>query len=363
MRICYIAHGDHVHVDAYLNHFGERGHEVHLITLTPGRRRLYSTFNAGFKGQSKWIYLPAILKARKIVRSLAPNIVHAHYATSAGLAAYFIGIHPYVVTAHGSDVAVGVRSIIGRSGLRRIFGNAAWVNPVSDELREMILGLGIDPQKVDTLSFGIDTELFKFIARRFAAPMEPLRLVCTRRLGPVYQHATIIQSLAILTKREVNCALTLIGEGNLTEDLRKLAADLGVNDRITFSGALPNTMLPERLADHEVYLSASARDGTSVSLLEAFASGLYPIVSDIPANAAWIKHGGNGLLHEVGNPESLADCVLRFMRGREAACQAVRQNRETVEKQGNRRVNLAKLEGIYRRLCCGKRSALGLVQA
>jgi len=155
MRICYIALGKFPHVDPYLDYFSKRGHDVHFVALTPGPRRPVPTQEVGGNGAflrlcGKSTYIPAILRARKVVRLLCPDIVHAHYATSAGLAAYVCGIHPWVVTAHGTDVTLGVKSFLWRNLLRELFRKADCVNPVSNGLRQMVASLGIAPGKIET---------------------------------------------------------------------------------------------------------------------------------------------------------------------------------------------------------------------
>lgn len=361
VRICFIALGKFAHIDAYLDHFRERGHEVHFVALAPGPKRDVPTHNVGFsegflKLPGKWGYLPAMLRARKVVRSLAPDIVHAHYATSAGLAAYVCGFHPYLVTAHGTDLTQGIKSSVWRPILRWVFRNADCVNPVSSELRDMVFDLGISSHKVETLTLGIDTKRFSFKKPQSISAPAPLRLICTRRLEQVYDHRTIIDAMAILARRQIDFRLTFAGGGSLNEKLQMLATEQGIRNKITFLGEVRNSKLAELLADQDIYLSASTRDGTSLGLLEAMASGIYPIVSDIKANAEWIKHGCNGHLHKVSDPNSLAESILAFRRdpGREA----LRLNRELVLRRGDRSINMKRLEEVY----CNLRLMVGLAK-
>jgi glycosyltransferase involved in cell wall biosynthesis len=356
MRICFIALGKFTHIDAYIDHFKARGHEVHFVALAPGPPRDVPMHNVGSNERllrltGKWSYLPAILRARRVVRRLAPDIVHAHYATSAGLAAYICGVHPYIVTAHGTDVTRGVRSVVWRPILAKIFKHAHWVNPVSDELREMVLDLGIPREKVETLTLGIDTKRFSFQPPKPRGPSTPLRCICTRQFEKVYDHRTIIIGMAILAKQGLDFRLTLIGDGSLREQLRSLAINQGIAGRTTFVGAVPNSRLPELLANQDIYLSASRSDGTSLSLLEAMASGVYPVVSEITANSVWIKHSYNGLLHKAANPQSLAEQVSNTIRTPESIRAALQYNRELVVKSGDRTNNMSRLEEIYRSQC------------
>jgi len=355
MRICFLALGTFTHIGAYLDYFKQRGHDVCLVALEAGPERNVPTHNVGLSGRftrplGKLSYLPAILRARKVIRSIAPDGVHAHYASSAGLAAYACDYHPWMVTAHGTDVAHGVRSVIWRPLLGTIFRNADCVNAVSDELREMILRLEVPQPKVETFTLGINTNQFEFRGRDSGRLPSPLRLVCTRRLEPVYDHGTMIRAMAILKSQGIKFDLSIIGDGILRGRMEQLTSDLGLTDRITFAGTVPNAGLPGILAQHDVYLSSSTRDGASLCLLEAMSSGLFPIVSDIRANTDWISHGQNGLLHKVSDPDGLARCISGFIANPQVFGTALRSNRTLVLSKGDRETNMKRLEDIYQRL-------------
>jgi glycosyltransferase involved in cell wall biosynthesis len=355
MRICFLALGKFAHVDPYIDYFRKRGHEVHFVALAPGPSRDVPTHNVGSNGGflsllGKSSYLPAIVRARGVVRRLAPDIVHAHYATSAGLAAFICRVHPWIVTAHGTDVTLGVNSLLWRVLLRVICRQADCVHVVSNDLRDKVIGLGTVVDKVETFSIGIDTTLFRFRERSVSYPAAPLRLICTRRLEAVYDHATIIRGMSLLKKRGVRFVLTIIGDGIARAKLETLATELRIKDWITFAGGVPNNQLPAALSEHDIYLSASTRDGASLCLLEAMACGLYPVVSDIPANTEWIKNGRNGLLHKVEDPESLAECIGQLMNWTQDKTVALAQNRELVETRGDRLVNMSRVEELYQRL-------------
>jgi glycosyltransferase involved in cell wall biosynthesis len=362
MKICFIALGEFSHVYAYLDYFANRGHEIHLVALEPGPERRVATHNVGLNGRvpkllGKCRYLPAMLRARKLVRALRPDVVHAQYATSAGLAAWMVNVHPWMVTAHGTDVMVGAQSRLWRTLLRAIFRRADCVNPVSNQLREIIINLGTPARKIQTFTLGVDTRLFGFNDRCFL-PSGHLRLICTRRLEELYDHATIVQSMAILKKRGVQFRLTIVGNGNMLGALQDSAAKLELNEWVRFAGEVPNRMLPAYLAEQDIYLSASPRDGASLCLLEAMSCGVYPVVSDTPANSEWITHGRNGLLHRTSDPQSLADCIESALGDRVSLGEAARFNRDLVVKRGDRATNMKRLEELYLNLCPGAKGGV-----
>ncbi|MBN2181653.1 MAG: glycosyltransferase [Sedimentisphaerales bacterium] len=355
MRICFIAVGTFNHIGPYLDYFKQAGHEVCFVSLSPGPERSVPTYNLGLGGKysetkGKWKYPVSMLRARGLIKRLRPDVVHAHYATSAGLAALVCGFHPTIVTAHGSDVTTGVKSALWWFLLKKIFRFADCVNVVSDELGEMVMNLGINKEKIETFTLGIDTEKFSFSGVRKIEKSRPLRMVCTRRLEPVFDHDTIIHALALLRQKGVEFEMKFAGEGSLRGSLERQVKDLGLDDCVKFLGKIANEELPELLEHSDVYLSASLWDGASLSLLEALASGLFPIVSDIKANSAWIKNDRTGLLHKLGDAEDLANCVMKLLDKPEMAEKAGAKNRENLIEKADRKKNMKLLESVYENL-------------
>jgi glycosyltransferase involved in cell wall biosynthesis len=355
MRICFISLGTFTHIGPYLDYFKQAGHDVHFVAMSPSPERSVPTYNVGLghrysETEGKWKYPISMLRARKLIKKLKPDIVHAHYATSCGLTALVCGFHPTVVTVHGSDLTTGIKSRIWRPLLRRIFAFADCVNTVSKGLEEMALSLGTGPAKIETLTLGIDTDKFALTDRPKIDPSRPLKLVCTRRLEKVFDHPTIIDALALLKKRGVEFRMTFVGDGSLLDTLKQQVKNVGLSDCVSFVGNVHNDNLPGVLGQHDVYLSASLWDGTSLSLLEAMATGLFPIVSNIKANAALLRHNVDGLLHKVGDPDDLAECIMQLHEHPQLAAGAVRRNRDKVIESADRKTNMKRLERIFEEL-------------
>jgi glycosyltransferase involved in cell wall biosynthesis len=180
-------------------------------------------------------------------------------------------------------------------------------------------------------------------------------MICTRRLEPVFDHQTILGALVRLKDSGVTFQMTFVGDGSLLDGLKRHIRNAGLEERVSFAGRVHNGDLPEVLAGHDVYLSASLWDGTSLSLLEAMATGLFPIVSDIKANSAWLEHNVDGLLHKVGDSDDLAKCIMQLCNEPKLAVAAARRNRERVVQSADRKTNMKHLERIYQELIAGRR--------
>jgi glycosyltransferase involved in cell wall biosynthesis len=300
--------------------------------------------------EGKWKYPISMLRARRLIKSLKPDIVHTHYATSGGLSGLVCGFHPTIVTVHGSDLTIGINSRIWRPLLKRIFEYTDCVNTVSEDLRDMVLSLDINPEKIETLTLGIDIDRFSFVELPAINQAGVLRLVCTRNMEPAYDNQTIVKALVLLKEKDIKFKMTFVGDGSLSGQLKHHVKDTGLDESVSFVGRVDNCRLPSILQEHDIYLSASLHDGTSLSLLEAMATGLFPVVSDIKANSTWLRHDIDGLLHKVGDAGDLANCIARVVSEPEMVAKAVRHNRQSVVARGNRKENMKRLGSIYERL-------------
>lgn len=138
--------------------------------------------------------------------------------------------------------------------------------------------------------------------------------------------------------------------GPLEPQLRKLTDDLGLSSQVLFRGGYQISELPEILSTADIYVSASNSDGTSPCLLEAMAAGLFPVVSDIPANRLWLEGKGDGLLFPVENPDVLALCLEQAIGDSQMRQNAIKKNRDKVLDRGDRKKNMQILHDHYKQL-------------
>src|SRR5262249_12457643 len=184
-----------------------------------------------------------------------------------------------------------------------------------------------------------------------------VRLICIRKHEPIYDIPTILDALARLHSagRRVTC--TFVGGGHLLEAHQAKAAADGLADSVRFAGPAAREAIPSLLADAAIYLSASRADGTSSSLLEAMASGLFPIVTRIAANTPWIEDGRTGLLFDPGRADQLATAIERAVGDDELRKRAVVENRERVVRDGNLRRNLERMSELLESAVGSRRGA------
>lgn len=165
-----------------------------------------------------------------------------------------------------------------------------------------------------------------FIKPRYEGERDK-RIVAVGRMDANKNHEMMIRAFAALKNKYREYTLTIYGEGELRQFLESLALELGVSERVLFPGVIPDVAVQIERAS--LFLLTSYSEGVSNALIEALASGLPVISTDVPSGGTveLITDGENGLIIPTGNQEALVkamdkllgDPVYADRLGREAA--------------------------------------------
>jgi glycosyltransferase involved in cell wall biosynthesis len=144
----------------------------------------------------------------------------------------------------------------------------------------------------------------------------------------------------------------ILGSGSHQGNLKAMVEELGLST-IDFTGQVPHREVFDNLMKADIYVSCSKSDSTSVSLLEAMACGLFPVVSDIEGNREWIEHGQNGLMFEVGDVDSLSRMIIWAAENPGLRERARKHNFELIEKHAVWENNMSMVEEEFGKLVRG----------
>jgi len=200
------------------------------------------------------------------------------------------------------------RSAIARATLRGVRN----VVP-SRFLREVFSSHGIDAHVIPNI---IDRDRFAF---RLRDPLRP-RLLSTRNFEPLYNVACTLRAFERIQARWPDAALTLVGAGSQERALRRLAAELKLQN-VEFAGPMPPDAIWRCYADADIYIQSPDIDNMPSSVLEAFASGLPVVSTNAGGIPAILTHGVHGLLSATDDHEKLAAHALRLLDDRTFARQ------------------------------------------
>ncbi len=352
MRIALVAWQGSGHTRRFAEYFASHGHDVHVITCggadpaVPGAAAHpdYQVVDLGPPRGGKLGYLAKIPRARRLLRRLEPDLVNAHTATSYGMLAAAAGVHPLVVTTHGSDVLLSPSNPVMRPLVRRVLRTADLITTPGEHMATAIAEL-VDPisPEIVVLQYGVDVDELATLGQSVRARVAgdaPRRLVSARPLEPLYRTDLTIRALSSLPGWQLDVA----GDGSQRHALEQLVVELGLGARVTFHGSVAERAAEQLIAAADCYVSMASSDGVSIALLEALALGTLPVLSDITANRAWVTDGLNGVL-VAPEPPAVADAVERAaVLDRE---EARRVSLERVRARADRDTNLRALLGHF----------------
>lgn len=353
MRICFLADSESIHTKRWCNYFAEKGHDIHLISFKQKCPINQVTFHSIYAGEiqvkgGNWRVLLKIGKLRQLVKKIAPDVLHAHYATSYGLVGAFAGFSPYVVTALGSDVLISPRqSLVYKWLLKLVFFKADWITTMADHMKVAAKKyIGDFDNKTQVLPFGIDTSLFNDDNRTYAT--NRLVIVSTRNFEDVYRIPDVLHAVNAVRKQVDSVELHLVGDGSKREEVEELVRALNLSGVTKIHGRIPQPKIVDILKKSHVFLSLSSSDGNNISLNEAMACGCLPIASKIPANEQWISHGKNGFLTEVGNVDEIVEYILESHRKfSDLIREALPLNRKIISDKADWHKNMKGMEDKY----------------
>jgi sugar transferase (PEP-CTERM/EpsH1 system associated) len=313
------------------------------------------------------IRLRVIAQLARLFRILRPDVIHTHQVGAllyAGLAARAVGVPVVVHTEHGRHYARQRRRWLGRMAGRM----AARFFCVSREIAGEVIGWRIAPRaKVAVLPNGIDLTPFAqtfdraAIRRSFGIPADVPVIGSVGRLVAVKRQDRLIRALAELAREQSAAHLLLVGDGPLLRDLRALAAQLGLADRVHFAGYQP---VPARcLAAMDVFALTSDSEGMPLALLEAWAARLPVVASRVGSLPDLIDPGATGLLFAADDASGLVEALAAMLENRTLA----RELGDVGRRQVEARFTLARMreayQGHYRDLLVKRRTTSGRVLA
>ena len=233
------------------------------------------------------------------------DLIDAHYFYPDGVAAAMLARafgKPLVITARGSDITLFPQYALPRRQILWAARRADAVITVCNALRDEVVGMGIEADRVVSLRNGVDLELFRPVER---TPNAMFTLLAVGHLVPVKAQDLIIGALPLLP----GVRLVLAGDGPDRAKLEALASQLGVTDRVRFLGAVPQAQLRSHYGSADALVLSSSREGWANVLLEAMACGTPVVASRVYGTPEVVAAPEAGVLMRERSYQGVADAV------------------------------------------------------
>lgn len=300
--------------------------------------------------------LGAMRRLRTWLRSQPGAVVHTHNANAhyhAVAAGVGLPLARMVNTRHGMGAAQP-RSR-GEWLYRRTMRSTDTVAAVCEAARARFAQQGVRPRgQLLAVPNGIRTDVFscasdeRRIALRNVLDLPPgARIVGTvGRLNPVKDQATLLRAFARAHAAFADSVLVLVGDGALRATLQAQAVALAIGDAVRFLG--DRSDVRQLLQGFDVFALSSLSEGYSMALLEACASGLPIVATDVGGNREIVVDGRNGTLVEAGREDLLADALLALLQAPERAARMGLAGREWALQEASVDTMALRYASLYR---------------
>lgn len=325
----------------------ESGTRLDTMEIQPSTTRLGRICNA-------LIFFFLILKTRF---GRQYDLVLAERATSYGMFSLFVHAKVRIVAQQGITDAFpeeGFSGFYKRIIQRWVYQKVDMIHAWGHVMTYAMLHSGAAPHKILVLPKGIDLKLYQFSGAKRIQSSE-VSLIVTRSLYELYRHEDILKSVANLRDNGLKVKVVLVGEGPEKPRLAQLCHDLNIKDQVNFTGLIPNDQLPKLLSQNLLYVAFPTTEGVSSSLFEAMAVGCFPIVSDLPANQAFISQKKNGILVPVQDIYSLSEAIQFTTLQPDQVEEAILSNRKYIEMNVDFKKNMRVIYQRYLTLLSPKK--------
>ena len=358
MRLLYFSRTYTTHDHRFLAALSTTQHQVYFLRLEGGGHVLeHRPLPHGVEGV-EWVggKKPARLgdglhllnDLRRVIRQVKPDLIHAGPVQRSAFLAALAGFHPLVSMSWGYDLLHDANQNFSWKWATRytLHRSDAFVGDC-DTIRRLAVSHGMRKDRIFTFPWGIDLQHFSMQSKD-DSDSPTISLLSTRSWEPIYGIDVIARAFSLALKKQSKLRLTLLGGGSQYAPIRQILLVGAAYDKASFPGQVPYTELPSYFHQADIYIGASHSDGTSISLLEAFATGTPVIVPDIPGNREWVIPGENGWLYPDGDADALASMILQAIEQRDHLTDMGRKARLLAEERADWQKNFPQLETAYR---------------
>lgn len=251
---------------------------------------------------------------------------------------------PVVVNYHGGEAG----DFLARA-LR-------WVKPGLARTDELVVPSGFLKEVFGRFGFAATVVPNVINLSRFSPKLpspdnaSELHILVARNLEPIYDNTSALRAFRIVKDQLPNARLTIAGSGPERAALEDLARILNIDAAVHFTGRVDNECMPELYRSADVMINASLADNMPVSILEALASGVPIVSTDVGGVPFLVENGRTALLVPPGDPQAMAQALIQVLTTPDLARRLSEAGLASVQQYTWQCVR-ERLFGVYGQLC------------
>lgn len=320
MIICFLGPANSTHIIKWAKWFSSRGHEIHIITFSPGKIDgavvhlidIGVDTNGSDFGKLKYLFTGR--KIKNLLDIIQPDVINAHYATSYGAAMALSGIKGYALSVWGSDIYdFPKKSPLHKALLKFSLKKAGCLFSTSKAMADE--AAKYTDRVFEITPFGVDLDLFNPNKRRNKTSDDSFIIGTVKGLSDKYGIRYILEAAAAIKREnDIPIAVRIAGKGPQEQEYHQLAENLGIKDNTKWLGFVSQEQAAEEWANMDIAIIPSTLESESfgVSAVEAQACGTPVIISDIPGLMEATKPGETSIVVKRNSTKELVSAILRL---------------------------------------------------
>jgi glycosyltransferase involved in cell wall biosynthesis len=342
-----------------VRHLDQARYELHLVcTHFEGPHyeevRPYFASTTVFSARSQ---IEKLTRLVPLMRRLRPDVVHAHQEPAGLIAGFLAGVPARIETIHLADYWLAD----GHPLLRKTAWRCATRHVVCTDYEKEAVARRTAGRKVQVIHPGLDTDAMRGYYDRESAPCSVRNLDGSFVVGTVarldcqkgIRH--LLDAAPGILQAAPGTSFLIVGDGSLRAELERQCAELGIADRVLFTGYQPDAYRFLGLMD--VFVMPSLFESWGFAAAEAMAAGVPVVCTDIPGPTSFITHEQTGLLVAVSDAGAITRAVLRLCSDPVFRSRLGEAGRREVRERRNLGPFVEAYEALYRagRSACGTR--------
>lgn len=304
-----------------------------------------------------------------LFRRMKPAILHTRNlaALEFQVPALLAGVPVRIHGEHGRDVGDYDGSSLKYQTMRRAYRPFVqhYFALSRDLAGYLITKVGVPPRRVTQVYNGVDAVRFRpspglsapIPGCPFGAPAHWL-VGTVGRMQTVKDQPTLarafVRALEIAPELRRRLRLVVVGDGPLLEEVRAVLQAAGVDDLAWLPGERDD--VPEVMRGLDCFVLPSLAEGISNTILEAMASGVPVIATNVGGNAELVRHGATGEIVPAADVVAMADSMVRLARDPASAAALGRSGRADAEQKYSMQTMVATYQGVYDQQLVGVRT-------
>jgi len=294
--------------------------------------------------------LLAVCKLKKIIRKNSIKIVHLHspHAHALGLLAAKSDGNCKVVLSRRVDFPIK-KNILSRLK----YSNVDRIIAISKRVKRVLVADGLLEEKIDVVYSGVDIDRFRnvegdYLISELALDKHKLRIGNIAALAWHKDHKTLLEAAKIVVDEFLEVNFLIAGEGPLRREIEILIKRLNLEEKVKLLGFRQD--IPEILSVLDLFVLSSSWEGLGTSLLDAFASRVPVVATNVGGIPEIVKDRVNGILVPPNNPGILARAIIHLLKNRNFARQMAEEGFRLVKEKFSIERMVEETKKIYDRL-------------